>query len=182
VKISINYSPKIKRVSVKKNPPIVLSDKSLNAYLYPEKPVLLHFNGDISCGDKIFKNRPRARHFRVYYGNMFDYLKKKKILLNVSGFRKKDLGDVVEEMQSNKKRLISLRRLIEIYSYENQIAEMRRIAIERLKKIAYKRWWKEYRRLLDLALLNSDHKQAEKFRRQLDEKQKVVSEIINFRR
>lgn len=182
MKISINYDPhKIKRLRVSNTPPIVLIERSSNAYLYPEKPILLHSNGDISCGNKIFKNRPRVRYFRDYYGNMFDYLKKKRIPLNVSGFRKKDLGDIVEEMLG-KKKSISYKRLLEIYSRENQIAAMKKIAIERFKKVEYKRWWKEYRRLLDAALLNSDYKQAEEFRKQHDEKQKVASDIINFRR
>ena len=95
-----------------KTSPIILIDRSSDPYLEPEQPILLHQNGDISCNGIFLKNTPRTRYFRDYYEMMLDYLTGKKMRLNVTYFRKKDLGDVIEEMQSNNDKTISLKKLI----------------------------------------------------------------------
>ena len=96
--------------------------------------------------------------------------------LNVAKFRKKDLGDILEEMRFKKRNSITYKRLSEIYSRENQIARLRNVAIDRLKKIEYKRWWREYNKMLD----NNNYKVADKMRTELDEKSRVARKVRYF--
>src|SRR3989344_6691484 len=161
-----------------KTSPIILIDRSSDPYLEPEQPILLHQNGDISCNGIFLKNTPRTRYFRDYYEMMLDYLTGKKMRLNVTYFRKKDLGDVIEEMQSNNDKTISLKKLIEIYSYENQIADMRNIAIEQISKTQRKRWWRQR----NLALDKGDYKTCKEMQNQFEEKSEIANDIINLRR
>jgi len=178
VKITINNSQNHRHRPIKRSntPPIILANKSADAYLYPEEPILLHQNGDIICKDKVFQCTSRTYFLRSYYSNFFEYLKRKKMPLNVAKFRKKDLGDILEEMRFKKRNSITYKRLSEIYSRENQIARLRNVAIDRLKKIEYKRWWREYNKMLD----NNNYKVADKMRTELDEKSRVARKVRYF--
>lgn len=157
--------------------PIVLAERSLNPYLYPEEQIILYPNGDISCGDKLLKNNTRLRYFRRQHEFIAEYLLKKQFFFNISNFRLKDLGDIISEMQHGNSKSISINKLIDIYSYQNQIVAIRGHMISKLVHVERIRWWRKYRKLLE-----TDYTRAREFHNEFQKKNKIVNDIINGRR
>lgn len=116
---------------------ITLCKRCDNPYLEPGKPILFWENADLSCGGLVMK-------YKTYYqfGHQFEfiykYLKGKGLPMDVSGFSEKDLGGIVMDMQNNNRESISLKELIDIYSFENVIVSIRDHKIEKLGKYYYK--------------------------------------------
>jgi len=143
-------------------------------YVYPGKPLILWENSDVTCGDLIMKYRPwyRTNH---QFGFICEYLRKKRIPLDISGFREKDLGDIVRELQDQNKKNISLKRLIEIYHWENQIASIKKHQIEKISHYFYKKHWKERNK----AITERNWAKLSEMEREFRAKSELAHKIIN---
>ncbi|NCO88742.1 hypothetical protein AUK04_03985 [Candidatus Roizmanbacteria bacterium CG2_30_33_16] len=141
----------------KRSQHIILSTCSTNPrlnYFRKEQPILFFENGDISCGILTYKYKTYHRT-RDQYSFIYKYLKKHRLSLNITNIIEKDLGDIIEELQSIKKKSISLKKLMDIYCYKNQIAGIKTYKIRLIEQYADKVIWKKYQ-----ILLETNHKEA----------------------
>jgi hypothetical protein len=159
-------------MKLRKNKPIILAKQSEDAYLDPLAPIVLLPNGNIQCGTEIYKSDAKVKH---QYPFVRDYLIKKRLPFDISGFKSKELIDVIENMQNKNIKSVSLKKLLEIVAYYNQVAKIKEYKVRLIKQIAYKRFWRRNKQLLD----EKNRKASDELHKQLQERQRIVHEQIN---
>lgn len=132
------------RRKISNNPLIYIGE----TYLHPLKEidnakVYLNSKGQIIINELVIPD-DRQRNFRRMYNFLKDYLEKKKLPYEISKFRRKDLNDLVFEMERKKQKYISLNALEDIRHYQNQLARIREIVITRIRKFVKRKWRKIY--------------------------------------
>lgn len=157
---------------MKNKPKVLLEKQSQDSYLDPYAPIYLLPNGDVQCGDEIYKPSPMSRH---QYPFVIDYLKKKHLPFDVSNFRHINLIDIIEDLQNKKKKSISLKKLIEIVAFSNQVADIKEYKIKGIKHIAYKRHWRKYKKLTE----EKKYSEANQLREKLKKREEIVHKLIN---
>lgn len=154
---------------------IIIARQSLSAYLEPGSPVHLHPNGDLTCGAHCVKG-DRSRNFRRMYEYARGYLTRKGLPLDVSGFRRLELIDVIQLMEAHALPSITIDRLKEIACFENSLAMTRELAKDRIEAVAARRWYKTYRRLLE-----DDPEAAREMSHEHSARLRIVNNLISSR-
>ena len=87
----------------------------------------------------------RRRDFREKFEFLKEYLEKKKLPYDVSKFWRRELRNVILEMEKKKQKIISFGKLSDIYN-QNYIAEIGKDVFEKIGKNCLKKYKIELRR------------------------------------
>ena len=106
--------------------------------------VYLDNKGQIKVDELIIPDN-RRRDFREKFEFLKEYLEKKKLPYDVSKFWRRELRNVILEMEKKKQKIISFGKLSDIYN-QNYIAEIGKDAFEKIGKNCLKKYKIELRR------------------------------------
>src|SRR6266702_976855 len=130
-------------------PPIILAVQSGDPYLEPDQPVLLHANGNLTCGSIVLRYDSKHRHYRTQYEYMANYLEAKGRPFDVSEIREPNIYDVIDRMQYEGRDSITREELIDLFSPQHQIYLIKGFMLTRLRRYADRRWWRERKAALE---------------------------------
>jgi hypothetical protein len=102
-------------------PPIVLAAMSEDPYMEPDQPVVLHANGNLTCGPTVLKPPKNRRFYREQYDLIAQYLRNKSQPFDVSDIREPNIQDVIDRMKNEGRDCITLEELMDIFVHQDRI-------------------------------------------------------------
>jgi hypothetical protein len=124
-------------------PPIVLAAMSEDPYMEPDQPVVLHANGNLTCGPTVLKPPKNRRFYREQYDLIAQYLRNRSQPFDVSDIREPNIQDVIDRMQNEGRDCITLEELMDIFVHQDRIYLIKTSMLNRLSRNAERRWWRE---------------------------------------